>query len=226
MGVGITTLLECFGSYRLESVFGLRVSNPWQVLVSTIFNRATSPMRAEQVAAVVVERWSAPETLAALHPCELEPLLRALPFARDKARAVVEAARAVRDRHDGQVPLGSEDLRLLPGVDRPGAGLILALAHGVPAIIADEHVQRVLHRIGWIAEEDPLAAEVALQTEAPPQAWVGLSAGLSSLGRSRCRPVVSRCQGCPLEVECPYVGLSSRPGRCDHNPSLIPPGNA
>jgi endonuclease-3 len=179
--------------------------DPWAVLVTALLQAATSWQRAEQAAARLLEQWSGPERLADLHPSELEAWLGRLPRRREKARAVVEAGRFIRDRHGGVVPVASEELLQLPGVRRQVAGLVQAQAHGVPAVVADEHVQRVLSRLGWIAEEDALAAEVALQQELPPQAWAETSARLSQLGKVHCRPKIPRCAACPLAADCPSM---------------------
>ncbi len=55
---------------------------------------------------------------------------------------------------------------------RPGSGGGWATPSGVPAIAADVHVQRVVHRLGWCPAEHPAQAEAALSARFPPQQWV------------------------------------------------------
>lgn len=185
----------------------LRARDPWELLVAAILSARTHDIQVNKVMAVLTEHFASPEALARVDHRDLEPVLRHLPLYPQKARAVVEAARAVVRLHGGKVPASMADLAALPGVGRKTAAVVLGNAFGIPAIAADVHVQRVARRVGWAAREHPLEAEHALAERFPPHRWVRLCHQIIRLGREHCRRVGPKCERCPLAADCPRRGV-------------------
>jgi endonuclease III len=195
-----------------EASCELLAKDPWELLVAAILSARAHDLQVNKVMAVLTEHFVDPSSFAALDHRDLEPLLRHLPLYRQKARAIVEAARAVLRLHGGQVPQDMAALSALPGVGRKTAAVVLGNAFGIPAIAADTHVQRIAHRWGWTAEEHPGHAETALAERFPPKRWVRLCHQLIRLGRDCCRRVEPKCERCPFAASCPRRGVASKPG--------------
>ena len=166
----------------------LLARDPWELLVAAILSARSTDFQVNRVMAVLNEHYVGPAAFAALDHRDLERAVRHVPLFRQKARAIVEAARAV----------------------------VLGNAFGIPAIAADVHVQRVAHRLGWSPAEHPAQAEAALAARFPPQQWVRLCHQIIRLGRDCCRRIKPRCARCPLAAFCPRQGVvdgEQRPAR-------------
>ncbi len=180
--------------------------DPWRLLVAVILSARTTDTQVLKAMAVLDEHLLGIHAYAELDHRDLELLLRHLPLFRQKARAVVEAARALLAQGGG-VPTSVAALAKLPGVGRKTACMVAGNAFGIPAVGADTHVQRLVMRFGWTTREHPLDAEQAVMQRLPPGRWVQICHQLIRLGREHCRRVKPKCSGCPLEAHCPKQGV-------------------
>lgn len=190
----------------------LLARDPWELLVAAILSARTTDVQVNKVMAVLTEHYLGPQVIAELDHRELDRVVRHVPLHRQKSRAIVEAARAILRLHNGKVPETSEALSALPGVGRKTAAVVLGNAFGIPAIAADVHVQRIVHRLGWTEREHPGEAEDALIRRFPPQQWVQLCHQLIRLGRDCCRRLKPRCERCPLAKSCARQGVQESSG--------------
>jgi len=187
----------------------LNAKDAWELLIAAILSvRATDP-QVNKALAVLLEHFASPEALAAADPRHVAPFIRGLPLFQQKARALTEMARRIVRDHGGAVPRDGDALRALPGVGRKVAAVVLGNAFGTPAIAADTHVCRIAHRLGWIASEDPLAAEQALAERFPAAEWVRRCHQLIRLGRTWCKRTQPRCGACALNATCPRRGVAA-----------------
>ncbi len=192
---------------RLAGVYpqvddGIRAADGWQFVVRCILVRSTTVALAVQVEAVLAERLLGVDDYAALDPFVLRPLLRRLPLASEKARSLVEAARHLRARYAGRLPVTTDELARVPGLGRLGANRVVADYCGRAAIVADEPVRRVLRRLGWTADATQAAAERVLSHGLPPDRWVDTVHRLRRLATDVCRRGRARCAECPLRMRC------------------------
>ena len=201
-GIG-HALQDAYPDARCE----LLARDAWELLIAAILSARTTDVQVNKVMAVLNEHYVGPQALADLDHRELDRVIRHVPLHRQKARAIVEAARSVLRLHDGQVPRDLASLSALPGVGRKTAAVVLGNAFGQPAIAADVHVQRITHRLGWAAREHPADAEVALARRFAPEYWVRLCHQLIRLGRDCCRRQKPRCERCPVARFCAKQGL-------------------
>jgi endonuclease-3 len=199
-----TALQAAYPDARCE----LLARDPWELLVAAILSARTTDVQVNKVMAVLTEHYLGPQAIADLDHRELDRVLRHVPLHRQKARAIVEAARAVLRLHHGRVPEDFAALAALPGVGRKTAAVVLGNAFGVPAIAADVHVQRITHRLGWTGREHPADAESALIQRFPPQHWVRLCHQMIRLGRDCCRRLKPRCERCPVAHLCERRGVA------------------
>jgi endonuclease-3 len=97
-----------------------------------------------------------------------------------------------------------EELTALPGIGRKTANVVLGSAFGLPGIVVDTHVGRIVQRLGLTKEKDPVKIEFALMPLIPREKWILFSHQLIDHGRSLCPARAPRCPECPLRDACDY----------------------
>jgi len=193
----------------------LAYRTPFELLVATILSAQSTDQRVNHVTPELFRRYPDARALAAAEPEELEPIILSTGFFRQKSRALVGMARALVERHGGEVPADMEALVKLPGVGRKTANVVLGHALGVPGLPVDRHVLRVSNRLGLVRSEDPEKVEQALGTYLPPERWTKASDMLILHGRRICRPK-PLCPRCNARRDCDFYqsgGLTVRAGR-------------
>src|SRR5439155_23747371 len=106
----------------------LEHESAWQLLVATILSAQTTDKSVNKVTPALFARFPTPAVLAAADPAEVEGIIRPTGFFRSKARSIQETARALVERHGGEVPRDMESLRELRGVARKTANVVLGTA--------------------------------------------------------------------------------------------------
>lgn len=176
----------------------------WQLLVATILSAQCTDERVNLVTPGLFARFPGPAAMAAADPEELMELIRSTGFFRNKAKSILGAARALVERHGGQVPPSLEELVKLPGVGRKTANVVLGDAFGIPGITVDTHVGRVARRLGLTQEDDPVKVEFQLMELVPRERWTLFSHQVILHGRSLCQAKKPRCLACLLLPHCPH----------------------
>ena len=123
-----------------------RVRTPYTTLVSEAMLQQTQVSRVVGRFEAFVERFPDVATLAAAPEQAVLAAWQGLGYYR-RARNLHAAAKAVVDRHRGEVPAELAQLRELPGVGAYTAGAIASIGHGRVAAIVDTNVARVLLRV-------------------------------------------------------------------------------
>ena len=178
--------------------------NPLELLVATILSAQTTDVRVNQVTRELFEKYRAAEDYAAADAAQLEKDIRPTGFYRNKARALQGMARALLERHGGEVPRTMAELVALPGVGRKTANVVLGNAFGVDeGVVVDTHVRRVSNRLGLTEERDPEKIEQDLMRVVPEKERTIFSHLLIFHGRRVCKARKPDCPGCVLNDVCP-----------------------
>jgi endonuclease-3 len=191
----------------------LAYRDPFELLVATILSAQSTDARVNSVTPTLFAKFPDAHALARADAAEVEPLIHATGFFRQKARSLIGMAQKLVERHNGRVPASIEALTSLPGVGRKTANVVLGHALGVPGLPVDRHVLRVANRLGLVHSEDPETVEVELGKLVPRERWTKLSDLLILHGRRICRPK-PLCQRCHCRPDCDYArrgGMVTRP---------------
>ena len=119
-----------------------------------------------------------------------------------RARHLYQAARIVRERHQGQIPASYDALRALPGIGAYTAGAVASIAFAQPRSAVDGNVRRVLARVLDQADPSPAIVEQAATLLLDPARPGDFNQALMELGATVCTPRAPRCESCPVESLC------------------------
>ena len=178
--------------------------NAFELLVATILSAQCTDARVNMVTPALFRRYPNAEKLALADPADVEELIRSTGFFRNKTKSLLGMARAVVERHGGKVPDTMDELRVLPGVGRKTANVILGNAFGInEGVTVDTHVTRLSRLLRLTRHTDPEKIERDLMALFPQVDWALLSHLLIFHGRRVCIARRPRCAECVLRALCP-----------------------
>lgn len=184
----------------------LDFANPFELLVVTVLSAQTTDRRVNAVRPTLFAAYPDAAAMAQAPREDLERIVGPLGFFRAKTDALLKLSAALVERYDGQVPPRLDDLVTLPGVGRKTANVVLGNAFGVPGITVDTHFGRLIRRLGWTEETDPVKAEHAIGALFPKRDWTMLSHHLIWHGRRVCHAKKPACGACTIARWCPSFG--------------------
>ena len=81
--------------------------------------------------------------------------------------------------------------------------MVLGQAFGKPGITVDTHVKRLVRRLGFTKESDPVKVEYDLMKIWPDSIWSNFSTVLILHGRLVCKASSPKCDQCQVVSFCP-----------------------
>lgn len=194
-----------------DARIALNFATPLELLVATILSAQCTDERVNQVTPALFRRYRTAADWAQADPAELEAAIRSTGFFRAKTRAILSMARALVERHGGQVPRSREALVALPGVGLKTANVVLGNAFGEQAIAVDTHVFRVTQRLGLARSDDPDVLHDQLTEVLPRSSWTRATHLFQAHGRRTCTARKPRCPVCPVRALCPWPDKARGP---------------
>ena len=195
-----------------EVVCSLNFEDAYQLTAATILSAQCTDARVNLVTPALFAAYPTPADLAAADLSDVERLVQTTGFFREKAKNLIGMARALVDRHGGEVPRTLEEMVRLPGVGRKTANVVLGTAYGIATgVVVDTHVKRVSYRLGLTEKTDPVQIERDLIALLPKRHWIDFSHRLIFHGRDTCAARKPQCEGCVLADRCPQVGVVLQP---------------
>jgi endonuclease-3 related protein len=189
---------------------------PFEVMVGAVLTQNTAWTNVERAIANLRAAGALdPETLAAMAPGELAPLLRPAGYFNVKAARLQAFCRWLLARGGLAALAGREthelrrDLLSVRGVGPETADDILLYALHRPVFVIDAYTRRILARLGLAAGDEPYdQLRVAVEDAIGPDvaALNELHALLVVHAKAHCRARAPRCEACPLAGACPYPG--------------------
>lgn len=180
----------------------------WGTLVSEVMLQQTQAARVAVEIDRWLARWPTPADLADAPTHEVLRQWGTLGYPR-RALRLQDTARAIVERHGGEVPRDVASLLALPGVGDYTARAVAVFHFGDRHPVVDTNVRRVVARAvhgrgeaGPAARRD-LADVDALLPESPADASV-VSIALMELGALVCTARAPRCPECPIADACAW----------------------
>jgi endonuclease-3 len=189
-----------------DAAIALRFQTPLELLVATILAAQCTDERVNQVTATLFRKYRSAADFAQADAATFEDEIRSTGFFRAKTKAILGMARALLERHRGEVPRTLEELTALPGVGRKTANVVLGNAFGIPGIAVDTHVFRVTQRLGLAKAAEPDRIEAQLAEVIPRPGWTRFCHLIQAHGRRTCVARTPACPVCPVRALCPWPG--------------------
>ena len=190
-----------------EAPCELDFSTPLELAVATVLSAQSTDVRVNQVSPALFARYPDARAYAGADRAELEELIRSTGFYRNKTSSLIGLGRALVERFDGVVPRTVAELVSLPGIGRKTANVILGNAFGLPGIVVDTHVGRLVRRWGLTEQTDPVKVEAELAGQLPRRDWTDFSNRSIYHGRRICAARKPACGACSLAFLCPSYGV-------------------
>ena len=186
----------------------------FELIVSVVLSAQTTDVAVNKVTPKLFARFPDARALAAAEPKDVEPLVATLGFFRTKSKALVGLARALLERHAGEVPRSMAELVRLPGVGRKTANVVLGVLWNIPeGVVVDTHVMRLAQRLGWTKHTSPDKIERDLCSILPKNEWDHASHVLIFHGRRVCFARKPACEKCDVNDVCPAAFDAENVGR-------------
>lgn len=200
-------VLDYFSQHLPEVSTELEFSSVFQLLVAVILSAQCTDKRINQVTPELFRHFPDAFTMSKAEPEDVLEFISSVSYPNAKARHLVAMARALVERHDGEVPMEMNELLALPGVGRKTANVIQAVAFGRANMAVDTHVYRVSHRLGLVGrkENTPYKVEQTLMRHIPTELVPKAHHWLLLHGRYVCTSQRPKCQKCELSAVCPKL---------------------
>ena len=168
------------------------------LLVAVMLSARCTDARVNLVTPALFELAPDAASMAALERQQVQPLIATCGLTEMKARRLVETARILVDRYQGNVPSSFEELEALPGVGHKTASVVMNQAFGYPAFPVDTHIFRLARRWGLSRARTVEAVEADLKKCFPRETWGKLHLQMVLWGRQYCpargcKPVCAVC---------------------------------
>lgn len=182
----------------------LEYGSTFQLLVAVILSAQCTDKRVNLVTPELFLRYPTACDMAAAEDFEVLEYIKSISYPNAKAKHLVEMAKILVAKHNGEVPSDMDSLTELPGVGRKTANVIQAVAFGKATMAVDTHVFRVSHRLGLVSERatTPLKVEQELVKHIPQEVIPQAHHWLLLHGRYVCTSKKPHCEQCGLKQYC------------------------
>ena len=182
----------------------LEFGSPLEILVATILAAQCTDERVNTITPALFRKYPSAAAFARADRTVLEGEIRSAGFFRNKAKAIIGAARRIVEAYGGVVPDSMDALVTLPGVARKTANIVLSAGFGkAEGIAVDTHAGRLSRRLGLSRHEDPARVERDLMALVPGDDWLDFNFLLVEHGRALCQARKPKCPECFLRKLCP-----------------------
>jgi endonuclease-3 len=200
----------------------LNHGNAFELLCATILSAQCTDKVVNTVTPELFSHFPNAARLAQTRPSEVERIIRPTGFYKNKAKSLIGMAKAVVERHGGQIPKALADLVQLPGIGRKTANVVLGNAFDTPGIVVDTHVVRLSNRMGLTAVTDPVKIERDLMELIPERHWTQFSHAMIFHGRRICPARNPQCEACPVFPDCSFPKQRPRKATAKKGPRKRP----
>ncbi len=199
----IGPIIERLAREHADATIALRFASDVELLISVMLSAQTTDVNVNRVTEQLFRKYRSPEDYLAVALEELERVIYATGFYRQKAKSIRGAMHVLIEEFEGKVPRRLEDLLGLPGVARKTANVVAAELGHAQGIVVDTHVRRLSQRLGLTRHDDPVKIERDLQRVVPRADWARFPHLLIWHGRRVCDARAPRCEACVLADLCP-----------------------
>lgn len=181
-----------------EASTPLNHSNPWELYVAVALSAQQTDVGVNKVTTELFKKYKTVDDYKKASLEDFEKDIKSINFYKGKAKAILEAAKIVTEKYNGNLPQTMEELIALPFIGRKTANVILQEAFGKSeGVVVDTHVKRLANLFGLTNNSDPLKIEKDLMQLLDKSDWRDFSLRLILYGREYCKASCKHID-CPL----------------------------
>jgi endonuclease-3 len=188
--------------------------DPFRCLVSIIISQRTTLEKEMKAGAQLFAKYKTPQEIASASVKEIAELIKPAGMAENKARAIIEVAKKILSRYQGNLEVlrekpireARQEIMELPGVGPKSADCFLELGLGMPSLAIDINVYRTTKRLGFaLASANREKVKEILESLIPRdiEIYRALHTYFLALGKYYCK-AKPKCQECPVTEWCKY----------------------
>ncbi len=186
----------------------LAYTTPFQFVVAVILSAQCTDKKVNECTATLFKKYKTALNFARAKPAIFTKKISSIPFFRNKAKAIINAAKVLDNKYGGVVPRTEAKLIALPGVGYKTAHVILGELYDIwEGIATDTHVKRFAKRFDLTDNNNPTKISKDLETLIPKKNWKYVNNGLVRYGRYVCPARPHDCTKHPLTKLWPPVAL-------------------
>ena len=179
--------------------------DPFHVLIATILSQRTKDDNTRKASDNLFRKYPTVEAIADADPADVAVLIRPAGFPNQKAKAITECCRILRDQYGCRVPEDTDEMTKLPMVGRKTAACVRSYAMEIPSVCVDTHVHRISNLMGLVRTKTPEETEYALMELTPRERWSDINRYLVRHGQEICQPNRPHCDRCMVSDMCQYA---------------------
>lgn len=177
----------------------LTYKTQFQFVVAVVLSAQCTDKAVNKTTKELFKKYRTPKDFASAKLATFQKEISSIPFFRNKAKAIIGAAKIVTDDFGSRVPKNAEDLQKLPGVAYKTANVVLGelfdIWEGIPT---DTHVRRFALRFDLTDNTDLTKISKDLENLVPKKDWKYVNNGLVLYGRYVCPAKKHDCERHPL----------------------------
>lgn len=165
----------------------LTYTTPIQLLVAVMLSAQSTDRLVNRVTDSLFKKYRTVSDFADADPKQFENAISSVSFYRTKAKAIIAAAKLIRDTSNGRIPKTEAELTRLPGVGYKTAHVVMGeLYESWEGIPTDTHVRRFALRFDLVDRKDLTGISKELEALIPKSDWKYVNNGLVLYGRYVC----------------------------------------
>jgi len=159
-------------------------STAFQFLICIVLSAQTTDKQVNKITENLFKQYPTAQKLANAKHEDMEHTLQGINYFKTKAKHIIELAKLVDERYNGEPPKTLVELQTLPGVGYKTANVFLNdLYHSNQGIAVDTHVSRVAKSYGLTKEIDPTKIAHDLEKLYPKDDWYKVNSLFVLYGR-------------------------------------------
>lgn len=177
--------------------------NNFELLIAVVLSAQTTDASVNKVTKNLFVKYPDAYTLSQANLEDVMSLIKSIGLYQNKAKNIINLAKDLVKKFDGEVPSTREELESLSGVGRKTCNVILSNCFNYPAFAVDTHVSRVSKRLLIAKKDDDVnTIEKKLMRFFPSELWGKLHHQFIFFGRYKCKAKNPNCEDCPFINNC------------------------
>lgn len=154
----------------------------YQTLIAIILSARALDETTIKVCKEMFKKYPTAKSLSKLTELQVQQLIKRVNFYRNKSKSILNCAKQLTEKYNGEPPMDLDKLIELSGVGGKTANVFMS-EYGADAIGVDTHVNYISNYLGWANSEKPEKVEESLKKLFPKKTWSPLNPTLVKFGK-------------------------------------------